>query len=923
MNPLGVWTSPKAPAITRASKSAALCVATLFLLPCAPVSSEPVFPQAEWDRREPSALGMDAGLLDELAQTLGGRGCVIKDGSIVRSWGDQAEIGDWYSSAKPVLSTMLFFAIQEGLIEGVDQPVADFGWDLIPKDRGITFRHLGAMTSGYARPEGPGEAWAYNDFAIQLYQMTLFDKVFKGDSKEIVEAPNRLGALGFQDGLRFNQKRRLHASVRDFSRIVWLWLNKGRWGDRQLLDRRFFEEYMTPQTPKNIPRTSKEEEDDTLRIGSYGGHSNQTYHGPGIYGFNWWFNDTGRLNPDNLTWPDAPPDTVMSLGFGGNCSAFIPSLGLAVVCAQGEWGKEKAGDPTSPMNRVLALAARAAGYAEPPVRVSGDLLKWHRVTLSLEGPKASETSDPNPFADYLLEVTFTHGDRAYRVPGYYAGDGNAAHTSAEAGQVWRAHFTPDREGDWTYRIAFRKGPSIAPAGDASSGDPVPGDGLQGRLRIGPSDKQPPDVRAKGALRLGGGRYLRFAETGESFLKGGADSPENLLAFADIDSTSPSHRYEPHARDWNPGDPKWKDGKGKNLIGALNYLASKGMNSVYFLTMNVRGDGKDVWPWTSSSERFRFDCGKLDQWEIVFSHMDRLGLMLHVVLQEQENDQLLDGGELGPERKLYFRELIARFSHHPALVWNLGEENTNTDAQRKAFAAFIRDLDPYDHPIVVHTFPSQIDEVYEPLLGFPLIEGPSLQLGKMERTHKETLKWVRKSRESGRPWFVCLDEIGPAKVGVKDDASDPEHDEVRRHALWGNLMAGGSGCEWLFGYDFPHNDINCEDWRSRDRMWDLTRYALEFFRHSLPFTEMEPRERVVSAGEGWCLAKGEELFAIYTPSPLECGCTLPPGTYSLEWYNPREGGPLLPGGELEGPKEVRIGTPPKHPDRDWVVLLKRK
>jgi len=30
---------------------------------------------------------------------------------------------------------------------------------------------------------------------------------------------------------------------------------------------------------------------------------------------------------------------------------------------------------------------------------------------------------------------------------------------------------------------------------------------------------------------------------------------------------------------------------------------------------------------------------------------------------QENDQLLDGGELGNERKLYYRELIARFSHH--------------------------------------------------------------------------------------------------------------------------------------------------------------------------------------------------------------------------------------------------------------------
>ena len=53
-----------------------------------------------------------------------------------------------------------------------------------------------------------------------------------------------------------------------------------------------------------------------------------------------------------------------------------------------------------------------------------------------------------------------------------------------------------------------------------------------------------------------------------------------------------------------------------------------MNSVYFMAMNVEGDGKDVWPWTSDAERYRFDCSKLAQWEIVFSHMDRCGIMLH-------------------------------------------------------------------------------------------------------------------------------------------------------------------------------------------------------------------------------------------------------------------------------------------------------
>ena len=44
-------------------------------------------------------------------------------------------------------------------------------------------------------------------------------------------------------------------------------------------------------------------------------------------------------------------------------------------------------------------------------------------------------------------------------------------------------------------------------------------------------------------------------------------------------------------------------------------------------MNVRGDGRDVWPYTGPDERCRFDVSKLDQWEVVFDHMDRHGMML--------------------------------------------------------------------------------------------------------------------------------------------------------------------------------------------------------------------------------------------------------------------------------------------------------
>jgi len=596
--------------------------------------------------------------------------------------------------------------------------------------------------------------------------------------------------------------------------------------------------------------------------------------------------------------------------------------------------------PMVSISLCLALLGGCATVApHSGVVATGPMQQWHTVTLTFDGPRTNEIAEPNPFLYSRLNVTFSKGAKRYVVPGYYAADGNAAQTSQKAGNKWRVHFIPDETGQWTYTASFRFGPDVAVSNDPDAGEPIAFDGASGVFTIAPTDKIAPDLRGKGLLRYVGKRYLRFAHTGEYFIKAGADSPENFLAYADFDDTFDTaklerkgeavgekfiHRYESHVQDWREGDPTWKDGKGKGIIGGLNYLASKGMNSVYFLPYNIDGgDGKDVWPWIDPAHRLRFDCSKLDQWDIVFTHMDRLGLMLHVVTQEQENDQGLDEGELGIARKLYYRELIARFGHHLALVWNLGEENTNTDAQRQAFCKYIRDMDPYDHPIVCHTFPGQYDQVYEPLLGYEHFEGPSLQTND---THQQTLKWLDRSQAAGRPWFVCLDEIGPAHTGVKPDNDDYMHDDVRKRHLWGNLMAGGAGVEWYFGYRFAHNDLNCESWRSRAHMWNLTRYALDFFRGHLPFAKMNAHDELTSAEDDYCFANPGSTYAIYLPSggttDLDLGVSTEP--FRIRWFNPRKGGPLRIGtvALVTGPGAVKIGQPWQNTDKDWVALVER-
>lgn len=590
---------------------------------------------------------------------------------------------------------------------------------------------------------------------------------------------------------------------------------------------------------------------------------------------------------------------------------------------------------------------------EPGVKVTGELMTWHRVTLEVPGPLLSEQSDPNPFISYRLEATFTNGISTFRVPGYFAADGSAANTGATSGQVWKVHFSPDQPGTWEYTISFRQGRDIALSVDADAGTPLPADGESGSFIVSPTDKEGVDFRAKGRLEYTGEHYLRHAGSGEVFLKGGADSPENFLGYKDFDGTwyggtnqqrsgedTPNaglHVYGPHIGDWKAGDPEWQEGKGKGIIGALNYLASKGMNSVYFLTFNILGDGEDVWPYTDRNERYRFDCSKLDQWEIVFQHMEQLGIMMHVVLQETENEQVLDGGYLDVQRKLYLRELVARFAHHNAITWNLGEEHGPVEwmayaqsvEDTKRMADYLQETDPYHHFIVLHTHPSPKNrgEYLPEYLGYPAVNGPSIQAGNPTDSHRSTLKWLEASAAAGQPWVVCIDEIGPHWKGAMPDEADPAHDTIRKEVLWGNLMAGGGGVEWYFGYKYPHGDLNCEDWRSRDALWDQTRIALDFFRDYLSLQEMKSSDALV-LGEGYCLSKPNDVYAVYFPhgsiAPLNLRGA--EGDFNIWWYDPLTGGALQQGTLVQCNAGVVVhpGYPPETEEgKDWACLITKR
>lgn len=321
--------------------------------------------------------------------------------------------------------------------------------------------------------------------------------------------------------------------------------------------------------------------------------------------------------------------------------------------------------------------------------------------------------------------------------------------------------------------------------------------------------------------------------------------------------------------------------------------------------------------------FASDVSKLAQWEVVLEHADRVGLFLHIKLQEQELDFLLDDGELGVERELYYREMIARFGHHLALNWNIGEENGNSRSQRLEFADFIKDVDPYNSPIVIHDAVDNKEDVYGGLVGSTNYNGASLQT-LPRNVFDDTLTWLRRSASAGNPWVVTNDEQNPAAEGVLPDRLDFSHDAIRKDALWGNLMAGGGGVEYYFGYRNEESDLTCEDFRSRESMWTQSKYAWDFFVNHTQFWTMVNGDDLVSSTSAHCLGNSE-MFVVYLTDGGTTEIDLPHGSFHLLWFDPLTGQTSASGADnqIVGGSMVSVGYPPNgSAQQDWVLLLSR-
>jgi hypothetical protein len=620
--------------------------------------------------------------------------------------------------------------------------------------------------------------------------------------------------------------------------------------------------------------------------------------------------------------------------------------------------------PTAPAPAATQPAAAGAHYAFTPVTAShftnmgcrvgvqpqpvtiaadaitlaGTLQKWYPLTLGVAGPSAREEDEtPNPFLDYRLQVHFIGPSGQHvNVPGFYAGDGQGS----GAGSIWQARFTPDEVGTWQYCVSFRAGPAVAVDLDIVAGEPLAPDGASGEFQVTAAGDDAPGFFKWGRLEYVGGHYLKFRD-GPYWLKGGANSPENFLGYAGFDNTYDQggiltdflHAYGPHVADWREGDPNFasadREYDARGLIGALNYLSDQHVNSIFFLPMNLGGDGQDSYPFLSPdgtlSANTHYDISKLQQWATVFTHAQEQGIALHMALNETEqaNRTWLDGGALGVERKLFYREMVARFGHLPALKWNLSEESVFTREEVVAFADYLQAVDWAGHPIALHN-PASWMFPYEQMLGDDRLLAMSVQY-EGERAGALVEEWRRLSAKSGQPWVVDMDENNPAGVGLGPDNAG----WLRKTILYDVYFSGGN-VEWYVGYyDLPvGGDVNLENFRTREAMWQTMWYARRFMQDYLPFWDMVPADELLTGesdafGGGEVFAYQDEIYAVYLPAATPSGILrLTEGrAYWLHWYDPRTGefaGDAL--GLTTSAEGLPLGAPPYNPDGDWVVLV---
>lgn len=325
-----------------------------------------VFPCENWEKASAPSQGLDeskfAEAMDYLADNAGGVGAdetvVIRNGYLIWEGAAAYNVHEIYSATKTFTSTMLGLLVTDGVLSVDDPAVKYLPWldDEYPLYSKIKLRDFASMSSGYDSVMGDG--WKYystdrkkhREYVLKytvpgkpLYEAGKSSRYYdpqvhmlgyiltkvSGKSLEEMIRQRIAGPIGMKkffwsnlgehDGMLFNnpagtpginqkgQKQGgVYSNALDLARYGLLYLNKGNWSGKQLLDSTFIEQASSNQVPVEIK-------------------SNLA----GRYGFYWWTNSV--MANGRRPIPSAPEKTYMAQGAGRNFIVVVPEWNMVVV----------------------------------------------------------------------------------------------------------------------------------------------------------------------------------------------------------------------------------------------------------------------------------------------------------------------------------------------------------------------------------------------------------------------------------------------------------------------------------------------------------------------------------------------------------------------------------------------------------------
>ncbi len=325
----------------------------LFLFGCSSQQNK-IFPENEWLISTPEEQGVDEVKLQEAIKYLESE-CnengvdelvIIRKGYMIYRGSQADSTHELWSMSKTFTSTVLGLLIDDGILD-LNESAAKYEPLLREKYPEITFRHFTTMTSGYSavgesrwpgtdyadwswtiyNPDdpyfAPGTEFAYWDEAqimfgrvlTQVLRQPMYNFLSErimnvigitnwswGTEKEIENTPINIGCGG------------ISMNAEQMARWGYLFLNKGKWKDEQLLSEEWVEKATNMQVSSTIPVADTDRKD---------------LIGPGCYGFNWWIN--GILADGTQKLPGAPSDCYFASGFNNNKCFIIPSWDMVIV----------------------------------------------------------------------------------------------------------------------------------------------------------------------------------------------------------------------------------------------------------------------------------------------------------------------------------------------------------------------------------------------------------------------------------------------------------------------------------------------------------------------------------------------------------------------------------------------------------------